>query len=137
VVANPGGNAWRLHAMLINTMLDLGGLEYDAVERRLTLQPILPGPWPQTGISRSFPCGKITFRLERPIGGNVHRLRVESELNVPVTLQVKITCPGLAELGPWHAAPVTPEPSFEPATGRLCWSIRLPFGSSEWSWTWG
>ena len=137
VVANPGGNAWRLHAMLINTMLDLGGLEYDAVDRRLTLQPILPGPWPQTGISRSFPCGKITFRLERPIGGNVHRLRVESELNVPVVLQVKMTCPGLAELGHWHAAPTTPEPSFDPATGRLCWSIRLPFGSSDWSWTWG
>ena len=48
-----------------------------------------------------------------------------------------MTCPGLAELGPWHAAPTTPEPSFDPATGRLCWSIRLPFGSSEWSWTWG
>ena len=49
VVANPGGNAWRLHAMLIDTMLDLAGLEYDAVDRRLTLQPVLPGPWPQTG----------------------------------------------------------------------------------------
>ena len=137
VVANPGGTAWRLHSMLINTMLDLGGLEYDAIDRRLTLQPILPGPWPQTGISRSFPCGKITFRLERPIGGNVHRLRVEADLKMPVMLQAKITCPGLAELGPWHAAPATPEPSFERDTGRLCWCIRLPFGSSEWSWTWG
>ena len=137
MVANPGGNAWRLHTMLIDTMLDLGGLEYDAVDRRLTLQPILPSPWPQTGISRSFACGKITFRLERPIGGNVHRLRVESELNSPVSLQVKMTCPGLAELGPWHSTPATPEPTFESENGRLSWSIRLPFGSSERSWTWG
>jgi hypothetical protein len=118
-------------------MLDLGGLEYDAVDRRLTLQPILPAPWPQTGISRSFPCGKITFRLERPIGGNVHRLRVEADLNMPVTLQAKLTCPGMGEIGPWHATPATPEPTFERDTSRLCWCTRLPFGSSEWSWTWG
>jgi hypothetical protein len=137
VVANPGGNAWRLHAMLINAMLDLGGLEYDAVDRRLTLQPILPTPWPQTGISRSFPCGKVSYRLERPIGGNVHRLRVEAELEIPVILQVQVTCPGLIELGPWNAAPATAEPSFDAGTGRLSWSTRLPFGGSEWTWTWG
>ena len=29
--------------MLIDTMLDLAGLEYDAVDRRMTLQPVLPG----------------------------------------------------------------------------------------------
>ena len=97
--------------MLIDTMLDLGGLEYDAVDRRLTLQPVLPGSWPQTGISRSFPCGQVTYRLERPIGGNVHRLRVEAELEIPVMLQVQATCPGLTELGPWHASPATPEPA--------------------------
>ncbi len=137
VVANPGGNAWRLHAMLINTMLDLGGLEYDAIDRRLTLQPVLPGTWPQTGISRSFPCGQVTYRLERPIGGNVHRLRVEAELDIPVMLHVRATCPGVTELGPWHASPATNEPAFDAATGRLSWNVRLPFGGSEWSWTWG
>jgi hypothetical protein len=136
-VANPGGNAWRLHAMLIDTMLDLAGLEYDAVDRRLSLQPVLPGPWPQTGITRSFPCGSVTYRLERPIGGNVYRLKVEAELNVPVMLQIKVTCPGLTEKGPWQATPATPEPSFDPAAGRLAWNVRLPFGGSVWSWTWG
>ena len=70
MVANPGGTAWRLHAMLIHTMLDLAAIEYDAVDRRLLLQPVLPSPWPQTGTSRSFPCGHVTYRLERPIGGN-------------------------------------------------------------------
>jgi hypothetical protein len=137
VVANPGGNAWRLHAMLINAMLDVGGLDYDAVDRRIILQPILPSPWPQTGMARSLPCGKVSHRLERPLGGKVHRLRVEAVLDIPVTLQVQITCPGLSVLGPWHASPATPEPSFEPTTGRLSWSVRLPFGSSDWTWTWG
>ena len=137
LVSNPGGNAWRLHAMLIDTMLDLAGLEYDVVDRRMTLQPILPGQWPQTGISRTFPCGDVTYRLERPIGGNVHRLRVEADLNVPVILQIHATCPGLTELGPWHGTPATPAPSFDPATGRLAWNVRLPFGESAWTWTWG
>jgi hypothetical protein len=137
VVANPGGNAWRLHAMLINTMLDLGGLEYDAVDRKLTLQPVLPGSWAQTGISSSFPCGQISYRLERPIGGNVHRLRVEAELDIPVMLHVRVTCPGVTELGPWHASPSTNEPAFDATTGRMSWNVRLPFGGSEWSWTWG
>jgi glucoamylase len=136
-VANPGGHAWRLHAMLIETMLDLGGLEYDAVDRRLTLRPILPGPWPQTGISQSFACGTVTYRLERPIGGNVHRLRLETRLRMPVTLQIQMTCPGLTELGPWQSVPEMREPEFNPATGSLTWSVRLPFGKSEWNWTWG
>ena len=137
LVANPGGNAWRLHAMLIDTMLDLGGLDYDTVDRRLTLQPALPGSWPQTGITHTFPCGEVSYRLERPLGATVHRLRVEADLSVPVVLQVQLACPGLTQLGPWHAVPSAPEPKFDPATGRLCWSTRLPFGSSEWSWTWG
>lgn len=123
--------------MLINTMLDLGGLEYDAVDRRLTLQPVLPGTWPQTGISRSFPCGEVTYRLERPIGGNVHRLRLQADLNIPIMLHVRATCPGVTELGPWHSSPSTNEPAFDAATGRLSWNVRLPFGGSEWSWTWG
>jgi hypothetical protein len=137
VVANPGGNAWRLHAMLIETLLDLGGLEYDAVDRRLCLQPVLPGPWAQTGISREFPCGKVTYRLERPLGGRVHRLRVEADLKIPARLHVQATCPGLTELGPWNASPAGPEPSLDPATGRLAWTVKLPFGTSEWSWSWG
>ncbi len=137
VVANPGGNAWRLHAMLIETLLDVGGLEYDAVERKLVLQPVLPGSWAQTGISREFDCGKVCYRLERPLGGKVHRLRIESELKSPLMLNVLATCPGLTELGPWHSSPDSPEPAFDPGTGRLQWTVRLPFGSSEFTWSWG
>ncbi|WP_246196470.1 glycoside hydrolase family 15 protein [Aquisphaera giovannonii] len=137
VVANPGGTAWRLQAMLINAMLDLAGLDYDAVDRLLTYRPILPSTWPQTGITQTFACGKVTCRLERPIGTKVHRLTVDAELEVPVKLLVQVTCPGLSEIGRWEAAPAAEEPSFDRPTSRLSWSVRLPFGASERVYTWG
>jgi glucoamylase len=136
-VSNPGGTAWRLHAMLIDTVLDLAGLEYDAIEHRLVLSPVLPGQWPQTGMKQSFPCGDISYRLERPIGGKVHHLNLKAQLKHPVTLQVELTCPDLAELGPWHAAPETAAPILEPRTNQLRWSVTLPSSTSEWNWTWG
>ena len=71
------------------------------------------------------------------MGGKVHRLRVEASLEIPVMLQVEITCPGLSELGPWHATPATGEPAFDPATGQLSWQVPLPLGNSDWTWTWG
>jgi glucoamylase len=136
-VANPGGTGWRLHSMVIDTILDLAGLDYDAVERHLFLRPTLPGQWSQTGIKQSFPCGDVSYRFERPIGGKVHHLNLKAHLKHPVQLEVELTCPDLKDLGPWQASPLTPEPTFEPRTGRLRLSVSLPSGSSEWSWTWG
>jgi hypothetical protein len=137
VVPNPGGNAWRLHAMLIDVILDLGGFEHDVIDRKVTLEPVLPTNWTQTGISRTLPCGKITYRLERPLGGRFYRLNVEAKLNTPTTLQLNMTCPGLVELGPWRANPATPEPTLDPTTGKLNWSVSLPSGDSLWTWAWG
>jgi hypothetical protein len=135
-VSNPGGTAWRLHAMIIDTMLDLAGLDYDAVGRRLSLSPVLPGSWPNTGLKRSLPCGEVAYQLQRPIGGKVHHLRLQTRLDHPVTLQVALTCPDLHELGPWQASAATPEPVFQ-SRGRITWSMPLPEGQQEWSWTWG
>jgi hypothetical protein len=88
-------------------------------------------------MKQSLPCGDVSYRLERPIGGKVHHLNVKSQLKHPVTLQVELTCPDLMELGPWQASPDTPEPTLEPRTGQLRWSVTLPSSSSEWNWTWG
>ncbi len=136
-VSNPGGTAWRLHAMIIETMLDLAGLDYDAVSRRLSLSPILPGPWPQTGTRRSLPCGEVSYQLQRPIGGKVHHLQLRTQLAHPVNLQVVLTCPDLKVLGPWQASASSPEPTFDGRTGQLAWNMTLPADQGEWSWTWG
>jgi GH15 family glucan-1,4-alpha-glucosidase len=132
-----GATAWRLHAMLIDAMLDLAGLDYDGAARRLSLQPVLPGPWPQTGIKQTFPCGEVSYLLQRPIGGRVHHLELKTNLHLPVELEVNLTCPELKELGPWQSSMPMPEPSFDGRTGRMGWSIALPSGRGEWSWTWG
>jgi len=136
-IPNQAGTAWRLHAMLIDTMLDFAGLDYDAVDHRLSLRPALPGAWPQTGIKQSLTCGDVSYRLERPIGGKVYHLNLKAHLNRPVSLEVDLTCPDLKDLGPWHASPPTPEPLFDSRTGKLRWGLTLPPDASEWNWTWG
>jgi glucoamylase len=128
---------WSLQGMLIESMLDLAGLDYDAPDRRLRLDPTLPGAWPHIGLSRKFPCGEAAYRLERPIGGTVYRLTFQARLDRPVTLQVGVTCPGLVHLGPWQAAPEMPPPRHDHVTGRLEWSVDLPAGESSWAWKWG
>ncbi|MDG3006481.1 glycosyl hydrolase [Paludisphaera mucosa] len=137
IATTPGGTAWGLHAMMIETMLDLAGLEYDAVARRLEIRPVLAGSWPQTGVSRKFPCGDVTYRLERPLGGAVHRLTFDAVLTAPITLDVAVTCPGLTELGPWQSTPDSPAPEFDPKAGRLSWTLPMGAGDHRCSWTWG
>ena len=129
--------AWSLHAMLIDTLLDFAGLDYQALDRVATLEPALPSAWPQTGQTQIFACGEIDYRLERPIGGTVYQLSLRAKLLHPVTLRVGVTCPGLAELGPWRANPATPPPQFQARAGRLSWTTELPEGESAWGWSWG
>jgi GH15 family glucan-1,4-alpha-glucosidase len=136
-IPNQSGTAWRLHAMLIDTMLDFAGLDYDAGAESLSLRPVLPGAWPRTGIKQSFACGDVSYRLERPIGGKVYQLNFNAQLDRPVSLEVDLTCPDLKHLGPWQASPHTPEPQMDARTGKLRWSVALPPGASEWNWTWG
>ena len=129
--------AWGLHAMLMETMLDLAGLDYDAAAERLILAPALPPAWPQIGLSSGFRCGSVSYRLERPVGGVAHRLIVEANLHRPTVMAIDLSCPGLPDLGPWQASPVAPPPAFDRATRRLTWTTELPAGPSRREWTWG
>jgi glucoamylase len=128
---------WELHANLIETMLDFAGLEYSAPSRRLRISPALPGSWPSIGLGETLPCGKVVYRLDRPVGGSVHRLSVQAKLVHPIRLEIDLTCPGLTELGPWSALPESPTPSHDCNTGRLRWSVEIEAGDSERQWTWG
>ena len=139
--ARPGvgttSGAWALQAMLIDTLLEFAGIEYDVPDRRLNLDPVLPPAWPHVGMTRTFACGEVSYRLDRPIGGTVHHLSLRANLLHPVKLQAGVTCPGLAELGPWRADPEQPPPRHNHVTGRLDWAGDLPAGESTRDWTWG
>jgi GH15 family glucan-1,4-alpha-glucosidase len=132
-----GSGVWGLHTMLVETILDFAGVEYDAVDRKLYLEPALPSAWPHIGLSQTLACGSISYRLERPIGGDVYHLSLTATLDHPVTLLAALTCPGLTELGPWQSVPEMPPPVYELRSGRLAWSCELPAGESSMSWTWG
>jgi hypothetical protein len=136
-VSNPGGTAWRLHAMLIDTVLDFAGVDYDAVDRVLYLRPVMPATWPQMGLKRSFACGEVSYQFQRPIGGQVHHLQLQARLKHPVSLVVELTCPDLKYMGPWRTSTATAPPPFESRTGKLGWTLILPPDQREWSWTWG
>lgn len=137
LVSGTSSGAWSLHSMLVETLLDFAGLDYQALDRVATLDPALPSAWPQTGQTQVFACGEIDYRLDRPIGVAVYRLSLRARLDHPVTLKVGVTCPGLGELGPWRASRETPPPLFLPRTGRLSWTTELPEGESSWVWSWG
>ena len=108
---DPGGAASNLHAKLIDTMLDLAGLDYDAVDSRLSLRPALIGQWTQTGIKQTFACGEVWYLLERPIGSKIYRLHLKTNLNSPAELD------GRAYMsGPFGAR----------ALGELCSRPRSP-----------
>ena len=101
-------------------MLDFAGLDYDAVSRVITLDPALPIAWPHIGLTLHLPCGEVSYRLERPLGGTVYSLSLSSRLNHPVDLQIGVTCPGLAALGEWQASTdlLLPNSSGNPADLR-------------------
>ena len=123
--------------MLIETMLDFAGLDYDALDRRLTLDPVLPGPWPHIGLKQTLPLrrGRLPPRAADRRHGPPPQLK--ARLDHPVDLDVDLTCPDLTELGPWQSSSPMPEPTFDGRTGRIRWVTTLPGGRGEWGWTWG
>jgi hypothetical protein len=133
---SPVPGVWGLHAMLIETLLDLAGFDYDVQARKLILDPVLPPAWPQIGLSQPLRCGEVGYHLQR-VGGIGHTLTVAARLDHAVMLNVGVTCPGTRALGAWQARPATVTPEFDSASGRATWSIELPAGESTCEWSWG
>jgi hypothetical protein len=128
---------WALHAHLIEVFADLIGLEYDASQKRLSLQPVLPPAWPRVGSAHRFGCGQVDYHFEREDEAGIYRLTLRLDLNTPISVHLDLTCPGLSELGAWQARPGGPSPRFDRATGRLVWMLDVPAGASNWEWSWG
>jgi glucoamylase len=128
---------WGLQAALIETILDLAGLDYDAAQHCLILEPVLPPSWPAISLSQPLRCGAVAYRLERGQNGSLYRLSFQAQLHEPVTLAAQVVCPGLSDLGPWQSSTPAPPPAFDRATGRLAWTLELPADATVVEWTWG
>lgn len=128
---------WGVHGSLVETILDLAGLEYDALERKIILRPALPPRWPILGLSQRFACGEVSFRMRRSQGGRSYQLTVETRLSHPVELVAEITCPGMTYLEPWQGPEGHPRPRLEVPPGRLSWTTKLPKGDQSLAWSWG
>lgn len=128
--------AWPLHGMMIATLLELTGVDYDAPDRKLSIRPVLPLDWPRVGLSREFGCGPIGYVLERPPGAPSYRLCLKGRLRHPVTVDLRITCPDLAKIESWQAHPCAPRPEFDPLRGSLAWTVELNDLNVDAEWAW-
>jgi hypothetical protein len=134
--STPGVN--DLHTPILETLLDMAGLDFDAADETLILDPVLVPEWSQSGIEQVFLCGRVAYTWQHSAGSRPsNRLALNAVLDIPVKLQVSITCPGLDDLGAWIAPPRAPTPRFDKAKRRLNWTMNLPAGSSQWDWAWG
>lgn len=132
----PGGGVWGLHAMLIESLLDFAGLDYDAAANAFLFEPAFPADWPSIGFEQPFSKGKASYVLDR-LGPNAYRLVFDADLKGEATLRVDLTCPGLHELGGWTCRPFEASPpEFDSSNGRLRWNVVLPAGRSSSQWTW-
>lgn len=130
------GGVWDLHGILIETMLDLVGLDLDVPAKRLRLVPVLPPGWPVIGLDRRIPGGTVGYRLERATQGGAYRLRVEANLETPLVVALAITCPGLTALSNWRGTNGAIRPTFQARSSRIEAEIPLKAGRSSFDWAW-
>jgi hypothetical protein len=131
--------SFPLHAVAIDAILDVAGLEYDVPERRLTLRPVLGPDWPRVGTSRQLRCGRVSYRLERGAGGQGYSLRVDADLEHAIGLEAEVACPGLERLSKWEADPEGGSgapAAFDRSRHRVTWRAEMPAGASSRKWTW-
>ncbi len=131
--SSPG--VWGLHAMLIETLLDIGGVDHIASEDLLLLRPVMPLEWPHVGLDVPLSVGQFSYRWQRSTGPS-HRLSLSASLSKSIRLQVELTCPTLEDLAGYTAPEGVAPPKFDRKTRCLSWEIDLPRGDTDWEWSW-
>ena len=136
-VPNAGGTAWRLHAMLIDTILDLAGFDYDADR---------PPPGLAAGTARAVASDRhqaiipLRRRLLSPRAADRRQgVSLERQGSTKTSRHAR----GRAHVSrPDRTGPVAgvapdartrARPSYQP----MRWNVTLPSSTSEWNWTWG
>jgi len=125
---------WSLHLQLLEFMAELGGLGYDALEKRLSLSAIMPWTLPSLGARISLPReGWFRYQIAKETG---HRyvLNMEWDISETIEFQADLVMPELDQVSNW-SAPAGKEPDipipnriWRPARHSMTWVEPLVAG---------
>lgn len=133
----PTAGVWELHAMLIEVILDLHGLDYDVPEQTLQIEPVFPTSWTSTAGRQVLPCGEVAYDWKREPGERpAHRFTIEACLTTNTRVCVELSCPGTPVPESIRVTEGLPRPSFDKPTRRLSWQFRATAGTGRWSCEW-
>ena len=121
---------WGLHVQLIEVILDLHGLDYDAVDGRLDFRPPAADGAECVAFAQTFACGHVEYQLSRRTDAACRRLTVQTQLTKPTSLVVHLPgqIPGLT------VADGSPRPGVASKGRRTELSVALPAGSTNIDW---
>ncbi|MFM7316181.1 MAG: hypothetical protein ACKO5E_04490, partial [bacterium] len=132
---------WSLHLQVIELFTELGGLQYDALARRLTMRPCLPDSLPAFGMRSSFPFGDFRYQIQQE-SRQRFCLMLEWDSTTPVTLQADVVIGSISQARGWQTlgdretSQQTPQVRWDAARHALKWVETLPAGrhrlTREW-----
>jgi GH15 family glucan-1,4-alpha-glucosidase len=124
---------WSLHLQIMEFMTELGGLEYDAIAKRLTFLPIMPWTLPSLGARIHLPQGWFRYQISRE-SHQRYVLNMEWETTSQTTLEADLVIPELAHVQSWKSSnskdAVIPLPNmiWRPKRHSITWTETLPTG---------
>ena len=124
---------WSLHLQIMEFMTELGGLEYDAIAKRLTFLPIMPWTLPSLGARIHLPQGWFRYQISRE-SHQRYVLNMEWETTSQTTLEADLVIPELAHVQSWKspnskdAGIPLPNMIWRPKRHSITWTETLPTG---------
>lgn len=93
---------WSLHLQYIEFMTELGGLEYAAADKCLTMRPIMPWTLPSIGLRCNYPFGWFRYQITKE-SRQRFVLLLEWETTESVTLQADVVIPEIHRVQNWQS----------------------------------
>lgn len=133
---------WGLHLQICELLMEFGGLSYDALQRRLSMRPIVPLTIRNQGARTNLPGGWFRYSIRGEASGR-YALTLEWELREALSFEAGIVLPVLVEPTNWRKSDARqsevplPRMTWNAANRSMGWTETLPAGNCrvvrEWS----
>jgi hypothetical protein len=133
---------WGLHLQVCEFLTAMGGLSYDALDDRLSMQPVLPRVTQGIGARIALPAGWLRYSLRGEPSGR-YALTMEWDLNRPLNVDVRLIMPVVSEAVHWRRAEMRqseiplPRMTWNKADRSMSWTETLASGNRrvvrEWN----